>query len=615
VSRTEPLPSGRRPSPEGIRVAHVATIDLTLKHLLLPQLARLREEGYEVTAISRPGTAAADLRAAGIRFIPWPHATRSWDPAADLRAFAELLAIFRRERFHLVHTHNPKPGVIGRLAGRRASVPCVVNTVHGLYTVPEDPAARRLPVLATEWLAARFSDLELYQSEEDLRWVRRLGLADGRRIALLGNGIDLGRFDPRAIPPEREAALRAELDIPEGAPVVGTVGRLVAEKGYRELFAAAHRVRQRFPDARFLVVGPFDPAKWDALGGRDLAEAGGHIVFTGWREDVPELLALMDVFVLASWREGLPRSAIEAAAMGRPTVLTAIRGCREVVRDGQEGLLVPARDPERLAQAIERLLGSAELRARLGAAGRARAETRFDQRLVLDRLVNEYGRLLERKGLLSTEYDLDGLGRIRIRRGRTEEARLLARFHARTHPAAFLPILGVGFLTQLYRALLEQQQGVALVAERDGAVVGFATGVLSMSDFYRRFMARHGTAAVISALPRLARPGVARRVLETLRYPVDAQGLPEAEFSTLAVTEGLRSRHLGGLLSRAVIDALAGLGATAVRGTVNITNGPMNRMMTRIGFEKVGQTVLHDGIPSNQYVIQCRSSSPSASRS
>jgi lipopolysaccharide/colanic/teichoic acid biosynthesis glycosyltransferase len=182
---------------------------------------------------------------------------------------------------------------------------------------------------------------------------------------------------------------------PAGEAVwVGAVGRLVAEKGYRELIAAAERVRTAHPEVVFLAVGMADPAKDDALGEDEIRRASRHVTFTGWRGDVAGLLAAMDVFVLASWREGLPRSAVEAAASGLPMVLTDIRGCREVGRHGTEALLVPPRDPDALTEAILRLVEDADLRKSLGRAARLRAEERFDQRRVADLVVSEYRRLL-----------------------------------------------------------------------------------------------------------------------------------------------------------------------------------------------------------------------------
>ncbi|HEV2950870.1 MAG TPA: glycosyltransferase, partial [Actinomycetota bacterium] len=263
-----------------IRLAHVASLDLTHRFLLLPQLRRLRDEGYDVTAISAPGPHVPALEAEGIRHLPLRHVTRAWDPIADARLAKELHDVFRSERFDLVHTHNPKPGVIGRPAARTAGVPVVVNTVHGYYATPEDRARRRIPVMALERSAARFSDLEFFQSREDMDWALRSRLVPPSRARHLGNGIDLRRFAPPRSGSPRAAELRAELGIPDDAPVVGTVGRLVAEKGLRELLEAAVRVRGRFPEVRFLAVGPDDAVKADAMG---IAEMNGQLICPGFR--------------------------------------------------------------------------------------------------------------------------------------------------------------------------------------------------------------------------------------------------------------------------------------------------------------------------------------------
>ena len=384
---------------DGIRVAHVTTVDLTLRFLLLAQLRRLRDEGYDVVAISAPGPWVGDLRTEGIRHIAWRHATRAWDPFADALALAELVRIFRRERFDLVHTHNPKPGILGRIGARLAGVPFVVNTVHGFYATPDDPLSKRLPVMALEWLAARFSDLELYQSAEDLGWARRWRFTSRANSVLLGNGTDLARFDPVTTSDKQIAQARGTLGVREGELVVGTVGRMVREKGYREFFAAARRVRQMLPHVRFVAVGGRDPDKRDAIRQEELAGARDDVVFVEWRTDIPLLLASMDIFVLASWREGLPRSAIEAAAMGKAMVLTDIRGCREVARHGVEGILVPPRDAERLSQAILALARDPELRRRLGKAARSRALERFDELQVTDNVVARYRDLLTPEAL------------------------------------------------------------------------------------------------------------------------------------------------------------------------------------------------------------------------
>jgi glycosyltransferase involved in cell wall biosynthesis len=380
------------------RVVHVATIDLTVRALLLPQLVGLSEAGFEVSAISSPGPFVPEVEAAGIRHISWRNATRSWDPRADARSFAELIRILREERFDLVHTHNAKPGVMGRIGARLAGTPCIANTVHGFDAPPDHPFPRRAAIMGAEWLSARCSHVEFYQGREDLRRALRAGIVGRNKGKFLGNGIDLARFDP-CRSSERGAAVRAELGVREDELVVGTVGRLVGEKGYRELFRAARIVRSRSPNVRFVAVGDADPAKDDAISQRELEAAAEDVVVTGWREDMPEMLSAMDVFVLATWREGVPRSAIEAAAMGKPLVLTDIPGCRQVARDGIEACHVPVRDPERLATAISRLVEDAPLRTRMGSAARERAVRDFDERRIVETILRQYEILLRRKGI------------------------------------------------------------------------------------------------------------------------------------------------------------------------------------------------------------------------
>lgn len=588
---------------ERIRVAHVTTIDGTLWVLLRNQLAHLREEGFEVTGISAPGPWVAPLEAEGIRHVPWPHATRSWNPWADGRAFLELLAILRRERFDIVHTHNPKPGVLGRTAARVGGVGCVLNTVHGLYAMPDDRLAKRVPVLAMEWLAARCSDLELYQSEEDLAWARRIHLVRPGRSEHLGNGIDLAQFDPQAVDTERVLELRRSLGIGEGTLVVGTVGRLVAEKGFRELVTAARTIQAERADVRFLAVGAPDPEKADAIGEQELQAAGAHVQVVGWSDQVRELLAIMDVFVLPSWREGLPRSAIEAAAMAKPLVVTDIRGCREVVRDGVEGRLVPPRDPVALAAAIRQLLEDPGRRARLGAAARARAVERFDERRVGTLVAASYRRLLGQADAGQPPRQVE------IRPARLEDVPTLARLHRQSLPDAFLPTLGDRFLRQLYRSLLADADAVTLVAEDHRGVIGFASGVASVRDFYRRFYRRHGIRAAVAAAPRLIRPSVLRRVVETARYPNGTSTLPDAELLAIAVDPSVRARSVsvGVVLARGVLQRLAEFGAERVKVVTSSENHQANRFYGSLGFDHLSEIVVHDGTSSNVWVIACRS--------
>jgi glycosyltransferase involved in cell wall biosynthesis len=391
--------TGRRPT-----VIHVTTTDISLELLLGPQLEAFVAAGFEVLGASAPGPYAASLARRGVWHVPLQHATRSIAPFEDSRALLELVGLFRRLRPDIVHTHNPKPGLYGRVAARIAGVPAVVNTVHGLYALPDDPAPKRAFVYGLERLAATCSHVELVQNPEDAIVLRRLGVPS-RKLALLGNGIDLPRFDPASINEVDRAAARVELGATAPTDVVvGVVGRLVREKGYPEVFDAAQRLRHDLPELRFAVIGPEEPHKSSSLNREDRnAACAAGVRFLGSRDDVVRLYRGMDLYALASYREGFPRSAMEAAAMGLPIVATDIRGCRQVVEPGDTGLLVPARDSTALAAAIATLAVDPERRERMGAAGRQKAMQEFDQQRCIDLTLTTYRRLLARAGISGPE--------------------------------------------------------------------------------------------------------------------------------------------------------------------------------------------------------------------
>jgi glycosyltransferase involved in cell wall biosynthesis len=347
--------------------------------------------------MSAPGPYAAKLESDGIRHVAIEHASRSVGITNDVLAGRELYHQFRDLRPDIVHTHNPKPGVYGRFAARAAHVPAIVNTVHGLYAQADDPLAKRAAVYGLERMAAFCSHAELVQNPEDLETLARLRVPR-RRLHQLGNGIDLARFDPEAVSESRRHALRAEMGAGPNDVLCGAVGRLVWEKGFRELFTAAASLREKYPELKFVVVGGSDPEKADAISEADIGVATreGGVRFLGHRSDVDVLYRAFDIFVLASHREGFPRTAMEAAAMGLPVVATDIRGCRQVVDDGRTGLLVERQNARALTGAIEALVGDPNRRISMGREARAKATAEFDQQRVIDITLAVYSELLGR---------------------------------------------------------------------------------------------------------------------------------------------------------------------------------------------------------------------------
>ena len=373
------------PGGRPLRVAHLTTVDMSLALLLRTELEVDQQSGLQTFGISAPGPYVPQVEQLGITHIPIPALTRSWDLRRDGRAARELAAALRGLRLDVLHTHNPKTGVLGRVLGRMLRIPVVVNTCHGLWLRPGDPLARRAFVLGSEAVAALASDAELFQNGEDLRTLRRWTRTGHARV--VGNGIDLCRFRPD---PDGAARVRQELVVLPGELLVGAVGRLVAEKGIAEYAAAATRLAGK---ARFVWVGPADADKNDAVHRIDGVEQLGE------RSDMAAIYSALDVFVLPSHREGFSRSAMEAAACGAAMVLTDIRGCREIGDDQQHLLLVAPHDDLALTQAIERLLTDGAARLRLGSAARERAVAQFDQRLVARASLDTYLAVARRRRL------------------------------------------------------------------------------------------------------------------------------------------------------------------------------------------------------------------------
>ncbi len=381
------------------RLLHLTTTAISLDWLLGPQLDAFAAAGYALTTVSAPGPHVDAILERGHRHIAIPSLSRSMDLRSDRHAWSELRAVFEKVRPDIVHTHNPKPGVLGRMLARRCQVPIVVNTVHGLFAQPTDPVAKRAVVYGAERLAAACSQGELVQNVEDVELLRSLGVP-AERVHLLGNGIDLDRFAPSASKSRMARARRRKLGIAPSTTVVGMVGRLVWEKGYREFFEAVERLLCDDLDIAIIVVGPTEPGKAGAVDQETIdamAERGVH--FLGSRTDVDVMLALFDIFVLPSHREGFPRAAMEASAMGVPVVSTDVRGCRQVVDHGTTGLLVEPRSPIALASAIRTLIDDPAKRNSMGRAARARAAAEFDQERVIARTLGLYRSLLDDAGI------------------------------------------------------------------------------------------------------------------------------------------------------------------------------------------------------------------------
>ena len=379
------------------RLVHLTTTDMSLDWLLGPQLSAFQDAGYEVIGMSCPGPHVAAIEAAGVRHVAVHALTRAPSIWQDLRAMRELRTVLRSERVDILHTHNPKPGVLGRIVGRSLRIPAIVNTQHGLYAQPTDRRRRRWPVYVLERLGAACSHAELVQNPEDAETLITRLRVPRQRVTVIGNGVDLTRFDPTLCAASQRTAQRTEWGFGADDVVCVVVGRLVAEKGLPEILEAAKVLADEHCNVRFVVIGPADPDKPDALDPALIEEAQRNgVVFAGQRNDMAQCYAACDIFVTASHREGFPRAAMEAGAMGLAIVATDIRGCRQVVRDGHNGVLVQVANAPALANGIRHLVTNSDERRRMEQAARPYALQHFDQQAVIDLTLATYSRLLAR---------------------------------------------------------------------------------------------------------------------------------------------------------------------------------------------------------------------------
>jgi glycosyltransferase involved in cell wall biosynthesis len=376
-----------------LRIAQIATVDCSIQILLLDHIRSLREQGHDVTAVCAPGPSIKELRDGGVS-VETVEMERELHPLSDSRSFVRLLRLFRQHRFDVVHTHTTKAGLLGPLAAQLAGVPVVLHTIHGLLFHDRTPVAKRGAFWLAEKFTASCTDHLLSQSREDVDVALQSGLCAPEKITYLGNGIDVQKFSPHRDARARDAVRRA-FGFAETDFVVGSVSRLVYEKGCGDLFKAAQQLTSRYRDVKFLVVGRPEMGKSNSVPAEEIASLSQDrsIVFAGWRDDMPQCYSAMDAFLLPSHREGVPRACMGAAAMERAVIATDIRGCREAVCHRETGLLVPIRNVSAIVAAVEALLSDRSRARAMGRAGREHILRHHDQRQVLSRLCAFYAAL------------------------------------------------------------------------------------------------------------------------------------------------------------------------------------------------------------------------------
>jgi glycosyltransferase involved in cell wall biosynthesis len=358
---------------------------------LLELLARLDRRRFHISLACHPrGGWVSRGAALSEAFRRVPTLVRPISPLNDLRAAVELIRLMRRERFHIVHTHTSKAGIVGRLAARLARVPVVVHTPHGTVFHESflSPLMQRVIALAERAAACRCDCIITKSAREADEYVRRR-IAPAGKFHTIHSGLDMPALECANIAPR---AVRASLRIADGQPVVLYPARFVPEKDHASFLRAFEMVLESVPNAVAVLAGD-GPLRMAIERQAAPLIQSRSLLSLGFREDVPQLMRAADLCVNASLTEGLPLTVAEALALGRPVVATDVGGTREIIRDGETGLLVRASDSFALGRAILRLLANPELARELGEAGQRLARPIFDMNKMIANTTELYENL------------------------------------------------------------------------------------------------------------------------------------------------------------------------------------------------------------------------------
>jgi glycosyltransferase involved in cell wall biosynthesis len=363
-----------------------ANTDWYIYNFRLSLAKELRGQGHEVVLLSPPGNFQERLQANGFQWLPFPLSRQGINPFSELQTIWRLIRLYQQLKPDVVHHFTIKPVIYGSLAAHLLRIPGIINSITGLGHLFIDPGTltRVLRSLAKSLyrISLRRTQIIFENPEDRDIFIQNRLLQPEQSHLILGTGVDVDKFQPTS----------KNNDI----PVILFSSRLLATKGLLEFMEAIRNLKQKGLKARFAIAGTTDPGnpasipqgQLDAWKGADLVE------WWGWQDDMPSALAKTNIFCLPSYREGVPNALLEACACGLPIVTTDVPGCRDVVTNELNGLLVPVQNAPALADALEVLITNPELRLKMGRAGREIAVNKFSQTKVNTETLAVYKRVL-----------------------------------------------------------------------------------------------------------------------------------------------------------------------------------------------------------------------------
>lgn len=380
------------------KLVRITTIPLSLEKLLEGQLTFMSDY-YEVIAVSAEKKRLEEYGSNNNVRTFWLEMTRAITPLQDLKSLIKLVRFFKKEKPLIVHTHTPKAGIIGMLAGKLAGVPIRLHTVAGLPLL-ETRGVKRTILDEVETLTYQLATRVYPNSFELKKIILKLGYTKESKLKVLGkgssNGIDTNYFNPSDFNSLDGIKLKEQLNIPISDFVYIFVGRLVKEKGINELVKSFVSLQKENPEISLLLVGPFeqelDPIDKDVY---QLIQTHPKIFTTGYQQDVRPYFAISDILAFPSYREGFPNVVMQANAMQLPAIVTNINGCNEIIKEGENGLIIPVKDVEALYNAMRKLYLEREVRERLSLKSRSLMTENYERKIFWEILLKEYKELEE----------------------------------------------------------------------------------------------------------------------------------------------------------------------------------------------------------------------------
>jgi len=380
-----------------VNLHRLTTIPFSLNLLLKGQLAFFNQY-YEVTAI------ASDIDSDSWKIVEEReqvrchpiHIERDISLWKDIKTLLNLYALFRKERPFIVHANTPKASLLGMLAAKLAKVPNRIYTVTGLRFEAETGLKRRILVSMeklTCWAAT-----QVIPEGQGVKKTLLKNKITNKPLHIIANGningIDTAYFSPALYSSEQKKKQKNDLNIPINAFIFCFVGRLVKDKGMNELVQAFVEINKTYQYAKLLLVGPFEQELDPLLPETETEiQNNPNIISVGFQTDVRPYLAISDVFVFPSYREGFPNVVMQAGAMELPCIVTNINGCNEIIEDGDNGLIIPPKNKEQLQEKMELMLTDSKLRNQLKQKARDMITSRYEQKLVWEALLEEYRNL------------------------------------------------------------------------------------------------------------------------------------------------------------------------------------------------------------------------------